>query len=250
MVLDMVCGTEFDARALVQAVRDRARRCVVLSSADVYHAFDVFHGKTSGPRQLTPIREDSTLRVNTYPYRASGVPIYRYYDKLLVEMALRSSGLAALTVLRIPVVYGSNDIPLLTNLTQMRRRDPCIFFKSSLSRWRTCWSYIDNVAAAIIAASLDDCAAGQTYNVADQHSYSYFEWLTELARVCRWKGKLTSVADGVPCPELADIVNPLQNWELSTDKIRCELNLRDSVSWPETLERTLALTPGELVSHE
>lgn len=74
VVLDTLAMTEQDAKAVVETFTGLARRLVVLSSGDVYRAYDRLTGKDPGPPDPTPLTEDSPLRDKLFHYRdaASG----------------------------------------------------------------------------------------------------------------------------------------------------------------------------------
>jgi len=69
VVVDTGPMAECQARTLMLAVRDIARRVVALSSGDVYRAYGLLHGTESGPPEYVPIAEDAPLRQRLFPYR-------------------------------------------------------------------------------------------------------------------------------------------------------------------------------------
>jgi len=109
VLLHMVPMGEADTKAALDAFRNSAKRIVAISSGDVYRAYEVFMNSEPGGVEPTPLREDSALRANLYPYRkiaASRDALEYHYDKILVERAVLHDGKMAGTVLRLPKVYG------------------------------------------------------------------------------------------------------------------------------------------------
>lgn len=67
VVLDMFARTEADGRELVELYSGVARHLVVISSADVYRAYDRFRRADPGPPDPAPLTETSPLRDRLYP---------------------------------------------------------------------------------------------------------------------------------------------------------------------------------------
>jgi nucleoside-diphosphate-sugar epimerase len=116
VVLDMRCLSEADARRVIETFRGIARRCVMISSIDVYRAYGVLLGKEPGPAESMPQTEDAPFRTKLYPYRsdpprADDDPLkwQDTYDKIPAEQAFLSDPELAGTVVRLPMVYGPGD---------------------------------------------------------------------------------------------------------------------------------------------
>ena len=162
----MIAFTEADALGLVEAFRGLARRTVVISSADVYRAYGRFIGLESGPVEPTPLGEDAPLRTALFPYRqqAKGPDDFNYsYDKIPVERIVLGDPNLPATVLRLPMVHGPGDLyhRLSAYLKRMDDRRPAILVDEGLARWKCPRGYVDNVAAAIALAVVDDRAMGR-----------------------------------------------------------------------------------------
>src|SRR5687768_9924459 len=70
VVIDVVLSSGTQARELMHAFRDQARRVVAVSSLDVYRACGVTHGLEEGPLEPLPLREDTSAlrtKLQTYP---------------------------------------------------------------------------------------------------------------------------------------------------------------------------------------
>ena len=160
VVLHMIAMGEEDAEAAVAAFAGIARRIVVPSSGDVYQAYGIFMGIETGPPVPVPLDEDAALRTVRYPYRKPDTPreaLEFYYDKVFVEAAISSRPDLPATILRLPKVYGPEDNRDLSTVYSFRHHP----------NWRWTHGFVDNVAAAIALAVLDDRAAGKTYNVGE-----------------------------------------------------------------------------------
>jgi nucleoside-diphosphate-sugar epimerase len=242
VVVDMVCGADYEARALISAFEGRAGRALVLSSADVYRAYDVMTGRDQGPVQCTPIGEDGTLRQSRFPYRGDVNPIYKYYDKVLVEEALSRSDQLPVTILRMPLVYGPGCLSSFSRLFErMVSGMDTIEFDYAAETWRACWSNVENVARAVALAITDERSSGRTYNVADHEMPTYREWVDELAKAIGWKGKLVPKSRRQLLPDTIAVNNPLQDWCIDSSRIRQELGFVEMSGWREALANTIAI---------
>ncbi len=168
VVLDTVAYTERDARTAMATLASVARRIVVLSSMDVYRAYGGVKGSESGPPDAVPLTEDAPLRVSLYP-DAADVPEAKDYDNILVERAVMGDPALPATILRLPAVYGPHDYQhrLFYYLKRMDDHRPAILLDEGMARWRWTRGYVENVAAAIALAVVDERAAGRVYNVGE-----------------------------------------------------------------------------------
>jgi hypothetical protein len=67
VVLDMVPTSERETRDLVDVFRGASSRIVVVSSQDVYQAYNRVTGRDPGPPDPIPPSEDAPLREKLYP---------------------------------------------------------------------------------------------------------------------------------------------------------------------------------------
>ena len=81
-------------------------RAVVVTSLDVYRAFAILWG-TEGEslEQSMPVDEDAATRSGPAPDLTPDID----FDNLEVERALTGSAALAVTVLRLPMIYGARD---------------------------------------------------------------------------------------------------------------------------------------------
>jgi len=172
-----------------------------------------------GGVEPTPLREDSTLRANLYPYRKIAVSadaLEYHYDKILVERAVLHDPKMVGTVLRLPKVYGPGDNNDLATVYRYRNHP----------QWRWTHGYVENVAHAIALAVMNGKAAGKVYNVGELVTPTVAERLARLP-----------VSD---MPLDARPANFEQDIVYDTTRIREELGYREGVPYEEGLRRTLA----------
>lgn len=241
VVIDMVCSNGHEFRSLVRAFDGYTSRIVVLSSADVYRAYEIMKDSSGGAVQPTPIAEDGELRLSRYPYRQDG-QIYLYYDKLLMEEAAWELSALPTAVLRLPMVYGPGHphCPFRWYIDQMRRGEHQIPFDAAAYAWKGCWGYVDNAAAAIVATAVTKFEGQRAYNVSDTWTPTHYAFLVALGEAIGWRGELLAL-DRQKLPlEALPVLNPTQHWDLDTARIRSELKFHEPVLPTEALARTAA----------
>lgn len=248
VVLDMIPMTEQEARPLMDLFRDVARRVVAVSSEDVYQAYDRFRGIDPGPPDPVPLTEDSPLRSRLYPYRsdpprAADDPRRSMddYEKILVERAIMGDPELPGTVLRLPAVYGPGDRQrrLFSYLKRMDDRRPAILLSEGQARWRWSRGYVENVAAAIALAVVDERAAGRIYNVAEPEALPEAEWVQQIGQAAGWSGQVVTVPeDRLPLALRSDY-RWEQDWFVDSARIRRELDYTEAIPLDDALRRTV-----------
>jgi nucleoside-diphosphate-sugar epimerase len=244
VILDMLPMIESDAVDLIELFRGRAGRLVAISSADVYRNFGGLIERVEAAPDPVPSTEESPLRGRLYPYRnetprAQDDPI-RWrdeYDKIPVEQAVLGQSALPSTVLRLPMVWGPGDGQrrLRAYLKRIWDGRPALLLGERQAEWMTCRGYVENVAAAIALAVMDDRAHG-VYNVADDAPIlTERQWVQAIATVTGWNGQIITLPDerlgGGP-------------WEyhlaLDASRIRRELGWQEELSLAEGIARTAA----------
>jgi nucleoside-diphosphate-sugar epimerase len=248
VALDTIAMTEQAARTTMDVLRGVAGRIVTLSSADVYRAYGRIRGSEPGPPDPEPLREDSPLREQLYPYRqpepsdpSDPRSWTNDYDKITVERAVQSDPALPGTVLRLPAVYGPHDGQhrLFPYLKRMDDGRPAIVLAQEMAGWRWTRGYVENVAEAIALAVTDDRAAGRTYNVGEIEAYREADWIARIAAAAGWSGSVVQVpADQLP-ESLQPGINTEQALTLDTSRIRQELGYVEPVTPDEALRRTV-----------
>jgi nucleoside-diphosphate-sugar epimerase len=249
VVVDVIAYTEEQAKGL-RAFSGIANRIVILSSGDVYRANDLLFRRIPGPPDPTPLRESSPLRDRLYPYRGTGVPPvegfnWDDYDKVLVERAAMSHDQLPATIMRLPMVYGPGapDGPKRRFWAYLKRMDDgrqAILLDQRTARWRAPWGYVEDVAEAVRLAVENSRATGEVYNVGEADGLDMQGWVQELARAAGWRGRIAVIDEPCPAPNLPRTMNPDQDLEMATAKIRRELGYRETISRRTALERNVA----------
>jgi nucleoside-diphosphate-sugar epimerase len=209
-----------------------AERGVVLTSMDVYRAMLVLWG-VSSELQPMPVTEESALRDEPSPDLLPDLA----FDNVTVEQAVQGRGDFPVTVLRCPFIYGPLDPHrrLRAYVRRMRDRRPAIVLDRQFARLRWSRGYVENIAAAAVAAISDDRAAGKTYNVAEPEALTEDEWIRAIADAFGWDGRVV-VSDPHALPP--DLRVPLPPQELFADTSR----IRDGLGYDEHVARRDGLT--------
>lgn len=240
-VVDAIAFTKEQAESLVHAFREVTDRIAVLSSGDVYRAYDVFFGHAGGSVDAVPLTETAPLRSRLYPYRGTLLEGFDTdnYEKILVERAV----LPIATVLRLPMVYGPWDVD------GKKRRfwgwqklmfdgAGTIVMDQRTARWRGPWGYSGDVGEAASLAIEHDRARGQIFNVGEQDGLDMEGRVRELAEVVGWKGQLEVVDEPCPPPNFPRSFHLQQHLWMDTSKIRRELGYGEMVPRREALRQT------------
>jgi nucleoside-diphosphate-sugar epimerase len=209
VVLHMIAMGEQDAQVAMDTFAGHAGRIVVLSSGDVYRAYGRFIGTEPGPIEAAPLNEDAPLRDRLFPYRDSAPSnehLNYWYDKILVERAVRCRSELPGTVLRLPKVYGPEENTDLATVYGFQHQP----------QWRWTHGYVENVAEAIALSVCNPRAANNVFNVGEAHTPTMAERLSRLPH------RDVVLASNDPKNYAQDIV-------YDTSKIRRELGFSEDV---------------------
>lgn len=242
IVIDVIAYTESEAQASTDLFADIAERFVVLSSQDVYLGYDRFRGLEAPAEDPRPADEEAPLRTRHFPYRGqaeTGNPWIDEYDKILVEQAYAARG--STTVLRLPMVYGPRDRQhrLLPYLKRMDDGRPAICLETARAAWRTTRGYVDDVAAAVALACIDDRAAGRTYNVGERDPLTEAEWVAAIGAAAEWTGEIVEIPAELWPARWATPYRWDQTLVVDTARIRDELGFAEPVERAEGIRRTV-----------
>jgi nucleoside-diphosphate-sugar epimerase len=249
VVVDMIPATQDDARAVMDTFRSLAARVVAISSQDVYRAYGVLTGIEPGPPEPVPVAEDAPLRERLFPYRADPPrdpedPRHWLddYEKILVERAVLGEPDLPGTILRLPMVYGPKDRQhrMFEYLRRMEDKRPAILLAEGLAQWRWTRGYVEDVAAAVVLAVVDERAARRTYNVGEPEALSMAEWIRQIGLAINWQGEIISVANDLLPEALREEMNTSQDLVSSSDRIRQELGYAEIVARETAIARTAA----------
>jgi nucleoside-diphosphate-sugar epimerase len=188
-VVDTLALSRSDADAVLPHLPDVP--IVVLSSVDVYRAFELLDGNEGGIP--VPITEESPLRADRYLYRGqrSG---FDDYEKLDVEPAYLARGGV---VLRLGFIYGEHDPQLREEFILRRVRAGRKRIPVGTGSWLLSRCYVGDVAAAVIAASTASAASGQVLNVVETASGTVRDWIGQILAAADYDAELVTVPDAV-----------------------------------------------------
>ena len=263
VVVDLILSSGTQAAQLMETFRGVTGRVVAASSMDVYRACGVLHGSEPGPLEPVPLTEDSALRTKLETYPPENVKMLQKifhwlddsYDKIPVERAILGDPDLPGTVLRLPMIYGPGDRlhrfhPVLKRIDDGRRR---ILLEEGMAAWRSPRGYVDNVAAALALAAVDDGAAGRVYNVAERPAFTEREWAGKIAAATGWDGEFVILPKDRMPPHQLQPGNSAQHWEADSSRIRRELGYSEPVPLDDAIRRTIdwerANSPGEFNPH-
>jgi nucleoside-diphosphate-sugar epimerase len=231
-VVDCRALTRADADAVLRAIPS-GLRLVVLSSIDVYRAYDSFRaGIHTDP---VPLDERAALRPERYPYRDSD-PDLRDYEKLDVEEAFLAEGA---TILRLPMVYGERDYQRREEFVLRRVRAGRRWIPVGPGNWLTCLGYVGEIARGIRLAVESD-EIGEIFNLAQAPTWSVRLWADRILEAANWRAELVPVADEVLPEDLRITRSASQHLLTDPSKARIHLDwihsdpeecLRSSVAW-------------------
>jgi len=249
VVIDLILSSGRQAVELMNVWRGHTARLIAIGSMDVYRAVGVLHGSESGPLEPLPLTERSPLRttLQTYPLAQLQAlqSVFQWlddeYDKIPVERAVLDAGDPSAIVLRLPMIYGPGDRlhRLYPMLKRMDDRRPVILFAKGVAEWRAPRGYVENVAAAIVLATLADHPTHTIYNVAEAENRSELEWARILAEVVGWRGEFVIVDDIDAPPALRPPGNLAQHWAVDTARIRTDLHYVEPIPIAIALQRTI-----------
>jgi nucleoside-diphosphate-sugar epimerase len=249
VVVDMRALKASDTEAVQDVFRRHAKRHVLISSIDVYQAWDAIRCRDERPVVSSAdgsFDEDAPLRRRPFPYRerAKEGDIYWDYDKIPCERkALEDRELPG-TVLRLPMVYGPDDYQhrLYAVARRMADRRPFVILSRPEASAVLPRCFVDDVGRAIAMAATDHRAAGRPYNVVDDPSFVERDWVALVARVLRWEGRVVELpAEAMPAHMVDD--EPM-DWSVSiavsASRIRSELGWTLRTAREEAIARTVA----------
>lgn len=219
IVVHMICMGAPDANACVSSFAGIARRCVLVSSGDVYAVFGRFRRLESGPADPSPQTEGAALRSVLFPYRSGARQgsLQEWYEKQLAERQIVAADWETV-VLRLPKVYGPGINQDLASIYDHARHP----------NWRWTHGYSINVAAAIALAALHPAAAGRVYNVGEEQTPTIAQRLAQLP---------SSPTSSQSAPDENDYAHDIV---LDTQRIRHELGYREVLPEDVAARSTLA----------
>lgn len=245
-VIEMIAGHEKHGELLMSIFPGITKRLVLVSSCDVYRAYDRFTTNDPGEPDATPLTEDSPLRDKRYPYRqwAKDENDRNYwYDKIPIEEKVLSQP-AELegVVIRLPMVYGPNDYQhrMFPYLKRMKDNRPAILLGDLQSQWMAPRGHVENIGEAIALCALHKAAANRVYHVGDKNHLNEIEWVKKIGEAMGWQGEMHTLPTAQLPEHLRDPYDYQQHLALDSTRIREELGYREVVKIDQAIARTVA----------
>ena len=200
IVIDMIPRTAQETWSVLTGVPESLKRLVMVSSIDVYRAYNRLRKMEIGAYDETPLKEEAPLREILFPYRGNAVDALHtsyMYEKLLVEGLTRSDTKVASTILRLPVVFGPNDPQSRTfeYVTRMHEGRQAILLGKKQANWKVTRGFVGDVAEAISACAFKDDGKSHVFNVGEREAVTEKEWIKMLSRTMNWEGEIVEVED-------------------------------------------------------
>lgn len=249
-VVDMIALNDADFRLATDCFRGRIAQYVVISSYDVYAAYEAawFHRPY---REPLPIREDAPKATARYLYGPKAG-----YDKGLLEDAAAHAWADEgfpVTVVRYPALYGPGDVTPREwyYVRQVLDRRPAILApdggQAIFSR-----GFLENMAHAVSLVVGNPETIGQTYNAADAGQLTVRQIIESVAEILDHRWEVLEVPDSLMpthsptqgLPYCCDPYHIRPHLLLDTTRMRAELGYSDLAPPGEALERTIRWLAG------
>jgi nucleoside-diphosphate-sugar epimerase len=231
VVVDCRPLTRTDARVAIEATPEDVR-FVVLSSQDVYRAFESFQRGIE--TDAVPVDERAPLRTDRYPYRGQ-LGGYEDYSKLDVEDEYAARGAV---ILRLPAVYGERDRQrreefVLRRVRAGRRRIP---FGSGSLLWTR--ADVRDVARGVRLAVEGPEPTG-IFNFGEALTWSISMWAERILEAAGWEAELVTVAEEALPDDLELTRTPSQHLLFDSGRARRVLGYADA-DLEESTRRSVA----------
>jgi len=244
-VIDMIALNETDVDTLLRPLGGRIAHYLVISSYDVYAAYEAAWFRRPYPYPL-PLPEDAPTATVRFLYgREAG------YDKVLVEEAARRAATESgvrLTILRYPALYGPGDTTPREwyYVRQVLDRRPVIIAPNGgqaiFSR-----GYLENMAHAVALAVDAPPAQERVYNVADTGQLTVRQIIDAVAEILDHRWEVIDLPENLlpahrPSQALPYGIDPYHicpHLLLDTTKLRVQLGYDNVVAPAAALEATV-----------
>lgn len=243
-VIDMIPRTAQETWSVLKSIPTTLKRLVMVSSIDVYRAYNRLRKMESGVADETPVKEDGPLRELLFPYRGNAVDALHtsyMYEKLLVEGLTKSESKIPSTILRLPVVFGANDPQSRTweYVSRMQDKRDAILLGKRQANWKVTRGYVEDVAQVIFQTAVKDDHESHIFNVGEREAFKEIEWVRKLAKSMNYEGEIITIEDDQMPDHLKEDFDWSQDLTINTDAIGDYLGYTDIVDIEEALAKTI-----------
>jgi nucleoside-diphosphate-sugar epimerase len=226
--------TQFDTprtQAVVDALTGVIDRYVIVSSMDVYLSYGRLHRTEPGPHLEMPITEESELR--TLP----GFGHTEEIDNLHIERVALGQNELAVTVARLPAVFGPRDLQRrIGNLVEKLEQSGDVLKLHPINaNFTWTWGYVDNIADMLIECALDRRPGNRIYNLGYLDAISVEQRFELVASALNWKGQIVVTEDGTDVPK----EDQSQDLDSASSKFRHDFNYTDRIPMHEAFALTV-----------
>jgi nucleoside-diphosphate-sugar epimerase len=226
-----------DVESLLEGLRGRLRRFVLLSSVDVYEAFGTVLS-FGAARSALPLDEGAPLRVERFVFRGLA-PDREHYEKLDCEAETLAAPGVEPVILRLPFVYGPNDYRRREwfYLRRIRRQRPVVLGGSA--SWLGTRTYVGDAARATELAATHPAAAGEVFVVGEPRTPTLRHLAEQIGDAAGFNTEIVELPDPLMPPHLSDMITRPQHLLFSSEKIRHLLGFREERGPEENLKETV-----------
>ncbi|MBZ0184664.1 MAG: NAD-dependent epimerase/dehydratase family protein [Candidatus Obscuribacterales bacterium] len=244
VIIDMIPRTAQESWSLISSARDLVSRIVVVSSIDVYRAYNRLRKVEPGKPDPTPLKEDAPLREILFPYRGNAVDALHLsymYEKILVERLALSEPSIPSTIVRLPVVFGPSDpqTRIYDYLRRMNDKRPFILMGDRQARWKVTRGFVTDVARAVALCAQDQSKNCRIFNTGQKDPVNEYEWVKMISRAASWKGEIITIDDDAMPEHIRQDYDWGQDLTIDSSRIRDELGFRESVDIEKALSQTI-----------
>ncbi len=253
-LVDFIAYTAQDAWDWKGICEQFALPLLLISSGDVYEAYDVLQKQSLRP-PLGMLTEEAPLRKQLFPYGQKANPAdpdtpWQQYEKILVENLLRNTLPVPPTIARLALVYGPQDprhrfAPYIKRMLDQR---PYILLDQGKASWKWSRIFVRNAAHALqCLVEQGEKSRGKVYNLAEEAARTELEWLKILAEKLNWQGEICLCETHQLEPPLRENLRWEQDLLMDSSKIRTQLGYKELIPFVVGLEETITF---EKIFHE
>ena len=245
IAIHCIAYTENHAHDLREVFQESNTHIIALSSCDCYEAFQGINRGVD--KAELPIKESSQLSQMKYYWSDSEAKgdTANLYDKNLMSDILmegHKNGEYGLTIFRLPMVYGPEDMQyagrhgsIIQRILDKQKhfligaREQCQVFT---------YGHVDNIAAAIIHSLNQKVCNGKFYNLGEEYSRSRRRWAELYSQLNNWEFEFHVLPDHLLYNEASIKNAPPMHLIINNDRFLTETGFQPPVTLEEAIKST------------